>query len=331
LNAGLYAVTDLTLDMDTAATKGVWRLLPYFSEVLPVHAALLHTGKVLFFAASGNNAFRFFSNLFGSEANKIYTSVVWDPTKNVLDNGTFDHPPTLRRANGAVIDFFCCGHTFLADGRILVAGGTEDYDKVIVNNQMQDAGHGFKGTREAIVFDPVPERWTQIQPMTRGRWYPAILMLDDKRVLAFSGLDEQGNGPNNNTIEINTDPDHAAWQKTRDFDLPLYPHLFQLEDGRLFYTGGKMDTEGDSVPFVFDPINRTGAVLIKDLTDIGRCNQCASAIMPPAQDQRIMILGGGPEDPENANAPRGIATKRTQIINFKQANPAYVPPQNLNH
>lgn len=59
LNAGLFAVTDLLLDIDTAATKGIWRLLPYFSEVLPVHAALLHTGKVLFFAGSGNNAFRF--------------------------------------------------------------------------------------------------------------------------------------------------------------------------------------------------------------------------------------------------------------------------------
>ena len=45
LNAGRYALTDLTLDIDTAATKGVWRLLPYFSKVLPVHAALLHTGK----------------------------------------------------------------------------------------------------------------------------------------------------------------------------------------------------------------------------------------------------------------------------------------------
>ena len=59
LNKGLFAVTELTLDIDTAATKGVWRLLPYLSEVLPVHAALLHTGKVLFFAGSGNNAFRF--------------------------------------------------------------------------------------------------------------------------------------------------------------------------------------------------------------------------------------------------------------------------------
>jgi hypothetical protein len=41
--------------------------LPYFSEVLPVHTALLHTGKVLFFAGSGNNAFRFRPAFLGDE------------------------------------------------------------------------------------------------------------------------------------------------------------------------------------------------------------------------------------------------------------------------
>ena len=331
LNAGLFAVIDLTLDIDAAATKGVWRLLPYFSEVLPVHAGLLHTGKVLFFAASGNNAFRFFSPKFGSEPDKTYTSVVWDPTKNVFDNQTFDHPPTLRRANGKVIDFFCCGHTLLADGRIVVGGGTEDYDKKIVNGQAQDAGHGFKGTREAIIFDPLTERWTVIQQMTRGRWYPTLLTLSDGTVIATSGLDEQGNGPANNTFEKLSTPDGGAWQKTRDFDLPLYPHLFQLADGRLFYTGGKMDTKGDSVPLVFDPVNPTASVLIQGLGAVGQCNQCASVLMPPADNQRFMILGGGPEDPDDPNAPRGIATQRVQVIDFKAANAVYQNKKPLNH
>jgi hypothetical protein len=38
-----------------------------------------------------------------------------------------------------------------------------------------------------------------------------------------------------------------VWQKTRDFTLPLNPHLFPRANGRLFHTGGKMDSEGDSV------------------------------------------------------------------------------------
>ena len=309
VNAGRFAIADLILDIDTAATKGVWRLLPYFSQVLPVHAALLHTGKLLFFAGSGNNVFRFKSGDFGNEAKQIYTSVVWDPTKSVFDNTTFDHPPTLRRPDGSVIDYFCCGHTFLADGRVLVAGGTIKYDVAIVNNAMQPAPDGgFRGTRDTLIFDPDDEKWTPVQAMTRGRWYPTIITLSDGTVIAASGLDQNGAGPGGNTLERNTDPDHAAWGKTRDFDLPLYPHLFQLRNGQLFYTGGKMDTDGDSDPLAFDPVNATNANVIQGLTDRGNCNQCASVMMPPAQDQKFMILGGGPEDEGPCDCPLPIVS-----------------------
>ena len=261
--------------------------------------------------------------IHGVEAKQIYTSVVWDPTKNVFDNGTFDHPPTLRRAaDNTVIDFFCCGHTFLPDGRVLVAGGSKDYDNLIVNGHMQATGKGFLGNREALLFDPASERWTPVQAMAHGRWYPTLLLMADGRALAFSGLNEHGGeGNQNNTIEVNANP-AAAWQKTRDFALPLYPHLFQLADGRVFFTGGKMDTQGDSVPLTFDPINATPAKVIANLADPASCNQCASVIMPPAQDQRFMILGGGPEDPDDPNAPRGIATHRVQVVDFKAAVPS---------
>jgi hypothetical protein len=330
LNAGLYAVTDLVLDIDTATTKGVWRLLPYFSQVLPVHAALLHTGKVLFFAGSGNNAFRFGSPDFGNVAKQIYTSVLWDPNKSVFDNNTFIHPPTLKRSNGTVIDYFCCGHTFLSDGRVLVVGGTIKYDVNIVNGEMQPAPNGFEGIRDTLIFDPDPlkESWTAEQLMAHGRWYPTVIMLSDGSALVASGLDETGQGNSNDTFERNLDPANAAWTKTRDFALPLYPHLFQLGDGRLFYTGGKMDTAGDSVPLVFDPINATPSTVINGLTDQADCNQCASVILPPAHDQQFMILGGGPEDDGPVRQP---ATHRVATIDFKSVNPAYHAKSALNH
>src|SRR5437773_1552934 len=328
LKAGLFAITDLTLDIDTAAAKGIWRLLPYPSQVLPVHAGLLHTGKVLFFAGSGNSAFRFTSADFGNEARQVFTSVVWDPVKSVFDSRTFTHPPTLRRANGSVVDFFCCGHTVLSDGRILVAGGTGGYDKVIVNGVMHDGGHGFAGTRDVAVFDPVQERWTAVRPLAHGRWYPTILMLKDGAVLAASGLDEHGDGHANNTLERAADPERAAWATTRDFNLPLYPHLFPLADGRLVYTGGKMDTVGDSVPFLFDPVHPTASPVIDGLTDAGQCNQSASVVLPPAQAYRFMILGGGPEDD---TAERGQATRRVAVVDCAAAKPVYQTRARLNH
>jgi hypothetical protein len=327
LNAGLYAVTDLILDIDTAATKGVWRLLPYFSEVLPVHAALLHTGKVLFFAGSGNNAFRFSSPDFGSVVKEIYTSVVWDPNKSVFDNNTFIHPPTLKRADGSVVDYFCCGHTFLSDGRVLVAGGTLQYDVL----QPPGRGKGFEGIRDTVIFDPDPlkENWTAAELMAHGRWYPTVVLLSDGSALVASGLDETGLADHrNNTFERNVDPGNVAWVQTRDFDTKsLYPHLFQLADGRLFYTGGKMDTEGASDALVFDPVNATQAVVLQ-VPDPANCNQCASVILPPAQDQKFMILGGGPEDEGPVRQP---ATHRVAIIDLKSANPAYHTKSALNH
>ncbi len=54
-NGGFYRVLDLDTD---PATAGSWEELPFHSEVLAVHAALLPTGKVMFFAGSGNVAQR---------------------------------------------------------------------------------------------------------------------------------------------------------------------------------------------------------------------------------------------------------------------------------
>ncbi len=331
LNRGMFRADDFVIDLDDAKDKGVWRLLPFFSEVLPVHAAVLHTGKVLFFAGSGNNAFRFNSPDFGNVAKGIFTSVVWDPA-----SGTFSHPATAFRTDGShrPIDFFCGGHCFLPDGRILVAGGSLAYDTDIVNGQAQPANHGFKGTRDALIFDPAGGggvgAWTIIQSMAHGRWYPTLLMLGDGRVVAFSGLDEKGANPldvnaqaTSKDLEINDAPDTAAWRTTREFRLPLYPHLFLLRDGGLFHTGGKMDSDGDSFPMIFDPLQATGAVGVGGLTELNSCNQSASVILPPAQSQKFMIIGGGPEDENEATDRVAIADLSAVPANFIIARPMH--------
>src|SRR5262249_46532707 len=86
-NAGYYRI--LLLDEDPAR-DGRWEL-SFYSGVLAVHAALLHTGKVLIFAGSGSSATRFASPDFGNMAKGIYTSVVWDPLAPPPNN--FAHPP----------------------------------------------------------------------------------------------------------------------------------------------------------------------------------------------------------------------------------------------
>ena len=57
--AGLMgAVLSLSLSVDSAeaqATEGSWTVLPYLMAVNPIHATVLHTGKVLIVSGSEND------------------------------------------------------------------------------------------------------------------------------------------------------------------------------------------------------------------------------------------------------------------------------------
>lgn len=55
---------------------GTWDVLAFNSEVLAIHAAMRHTGRVLFFSGSGNNTARVADHDFGDVAAGLYTSVV---------------------------------------------------------------------------------------------------------------------------------------------------------------------------------------------------------------------------------------------------------------
>ena len=301
-NAGLYEVLDLDPD---PARDGAWELLPFHSGVLAVHTALLPSGKVLFFAGSGSSAVRFDSPLFGSEADGIFMSVVWDPPGN-----QFSHPPTLRTPAGAPFDFFCGGDAFLPDGRMISAGGTLDYNP-------------FKGRNDVAIFDFTTETWSFAAPMAHGRWYPTLTARGDGRGLATTGLNEAGNG-HNQQLELYTAA-NDAWQATgfaAGFPgLPLYAHLFLLDDGRIFFSGGRMDDPLDVQPGIFDLTqNPVPTVAVPDLLEPDFRNQSASVILPPAQDQRVMVIGGGPVGKQDQTDATGAAS----IADLSQAGPHYV-------
>ncbi len=100
--------------------------------------------------------------------------------------------------------------------------------------------------------------------------------------------------------------------------------MYLMSDGRMFYSGAH--TFGNGLP-------GTGASLynwqtaqmwdvpglrLKDLRD-----QAGSVLLGPAQDQRVMIVGGG-NTQTNADA-----TNLVDIIDLKQANPTYLPGPDL--
>ncbi|MEY2932477.1 MAG: hypothetical protein RL033_3226 [Pseudomonadota bacterium] len=306
-NAGYVRV--LPLD-EVPARDGTWELLKFDSGVLAVHAALLPQGKVLFFAGSGSSQKRFAAAEFGDAAKGIFTSVVWDPA--AAPPGNFSHPPTLVAAGDhRPFDFFCGGDTFLPDGRLLSAGGTLGYNP-------------FQGRVDACVFDPTTEKWSFVAKMAHGRWYPSLVTLGDGRVLAATGLTEGKNFEHNETLEVYSSATNAWTVKhfAPGFpSLPLYAHLFQLADGRVFFNGGHMDDELRLEPCVIDltknPLQTTP---IFGINERDMRNQSASVLLPPAQDQRIMLIGGGPDGKQD----KTDAIDNVDIVDFKDPAPHFV-------
>jgi hypothetical protein len=302
-NAGLYELLELDPD---PARDGAWELLAFHSGVLAVHAGLLPDGKVLFFAGSGNSGVRFNSPLFGDEDQGIFTSVVWDPPGN-----DFAHPPTLRTADGRPFDFFCGGDGFLPDGRLLSAGGTLDYGP-------------FKGRRDVAVFDLTTQQWSFAAPMEHGRWYPTLIPLGDGRMLATTGLNEAGTGRNNalETYSAATNTWQAQHFAAGFPGLPLYAHLFLLADGRVFFSGGRMDDPLDVQPRILDLTqNPVPTRPVPDLLAPDSRNQSASVLLPPAQTQQVLICGGGPV----GKVDQTDATDAVSIVDLTVADPHYVP------
>ena len=311
-NAGYYRL--LPLDA-VPARDGKWELLPFHSEVLPVHLALLPKGHVLFFAGSGSSATRFNAPDFGNVAHGIFTSVVWDPTAALPAN--FAHPPTLMAPNHRPFDFFCGGDTFLADGRLLSAGGTGHYNP-------------FTGRNDACVFDPLAESWSFVKPMAHGRWYPTVITLGNGQALAATGLTEDFAEPHNNTLEI-YDPAHNTWKMLHFPNgfpgLPLYAHLFQMADGRIFFDGGRMDDDLAVDPCLIDLTHDPVQIQpVFGMAGGGMRNQSASVLLPPAQDQRVMIIGGGPAGKPN----KTDAIDDVDVVDLRNPNPHFEPAPPLN-
>ena len=294
-----------------SATQGSWEVLPYQSPVLPVHAALLSPGadgraKVLFIAGSGND-----SNNTGC----TNCSAVWD-----YEQGTFFQPQTPLNSAGTPIDFFCAGHSFLADGRLLVMGGTEQYDP-------------FQGLSDTLAFNPQTLDWTIVQSMAGGRWYPTAVTLRDGNVFACSGKEENGlldtypeiYSPSIGWSVVNPTPNPPT------SPLAMYSHIFLLRDGRLFYSGGYFDSNNGVSPRILTLPIPPGAIAeqpVSGLTDLNSRDQSASVLLPPAHEQRVMIMGGG-------NGFYGTATKSVDIVQLSTAeravsNPTYQVAPALN-
>lgn len=204
--------------------------------ILAVHAALLRTGKIVYFGGDQHDG-------------GLNAAGDVDHTR-LFDCAT--HGITAITGLPGNSDLFCAGHAQLADGRILAAGGTRKWG----GGGIHPPGH-FIGLRDAYLFDPSDDQWhatgklvtqrtSEVGPgldieKTGGKWYPTLITMPDGRVLAVSGHPEVDDSRhNNNSLEL-YDPATGSWSivgsvdygniDTVDARRYEYPRLHVLPEG----------------------------------------------------------------------------------------------------
>lgn len=152
-----------------------------------VHAALLSGGKVLWLQGSASQ------HQFTVGP---YKHGIWNP------DGTFSNTDTLPD------DLFCCGMATLANGNVLLCGGTSAFDgpfgfpKTSPNGKWAGGKYSYEADfNSGLIVGTGTE-------MAHGRWYPTAVQLPDNKVCVMQGLDEYG--INNRLVEF-YDPADKSW------------------------------------------------------------------------------------------------------------------------
>ena len=269
----IQAGIDVSVNSDESVI-GLWEG-PYAWPLVAIHSLLLPTGKVLQYSFPGDTL--------------IARCYVWDPVSL-----TFTSVPVNR-------PLFCSGHSFLADGRLLVTGG----------NGPAPEGE-FRGIKDTHIFDPFSETWTRIEDMADGRWYPTNVTLADGSVLVFSGLDEL-TGAINTDIERNHPDDSSGWQIVSQVSLPLFPRIHMLSSGDIFYSGPS------AIGGIYSIETNSWYGIV--YSDYPNRYDGLSVLLPQGTDQ-VMIIGGRSDT---------VVTATAEIINLQDSIPQwrYTQPMNF--
>jgi galactose oxidase len=257
-------------DLTGPGTVGKWQILTNKVPINPVHAAVMHNGKVLMI--EGKNTVP-------------PLAAIWDPATQVAT--TFAITYTM----------FCDAMVVLPDGRPFVMGGTLQFTPA------------FTGQPLTAAYDLTTGVFTNQASMADGRWYPTGTVLDDGRVMVFSGQDD-GNGDTNKAVEFFTaNSGIGSWSQEfiANWTPPLYPRMHLLPDGDVFYSGS------GTLSKFFNPATQVWSDGPTTILPTARVYG-SSVLLPlsPANgyDPKVMILGGGKFDTTTA------ATDTTEIVDL---------------
>lgn len=277
------------------------------TNTLVAHAALLHNGLVLFLKAS---------------CTPPGETILWDPSDET--NPIFTSP-----SNEPDVNLYCCGHSFLSDGKLLVVGGGGEFTPTV--------------TDTAWTFDPGSGggagEWTQTAGnMSVPRWYPTAVTLGGGRVLVASGREyAPPTHPYIDTLEIYQESTGTfvpvsgppADPTAANRDLPrLYPGLHLLTGGEVFYSRTGWRDTGGTEPVQSSYFKLMGPttghwVEIDDLMDFPERTEGMSVTLlepggPHGWMAKVMVIGGGEIN------TTGQST--AEIIHTAALTPVWEPP-----
>jgi hypothetical protein len=235
-----------------AAQVGSWTA-PQQLGTIGIHAALMHTGKVLFWWYP-----------LGTATNS--PAVLYDYATGAIKDVTIPFDG----------DFFCSGATILKDGRLLVIGG-------LLGNPYPHVPD--KGIPQTAIFDPASETWSQGPNMNFGRWYPTAVEMSDGKVLALTGKDETATAivlPME-TYDISTNlwttlPATANIGRLSD----TYLKMKLLPSGKIFMAGSNAQT------MIFNPLTNRWSPSAR--MNFGNRYHGASTLLPGLT--KILTAGG---------------------------------------
>jgi hypothetical protein len=290
---------------------GEWTQAPFPLPNYAIHAALLPTGKVLFFGYPPRSP-------DGTRAN-YGKAALWDPAAGTGPAAFEDVPPPQIDADGdgnlEVAPIYCAGQAPLANGSLLVTGGN-----VVWPSKPGDQYTDYAGLDTVFTFDPWSETWIRQPDSDQGRWYPSAVRMADGRMLIFGGYTETAPGAHLGTEVEVFDPSADPGGVGTITPVPsasrtgtLYPHLFLLPDSSILLAGPQstdsaiLDTSDFTWTGLPSPLHRNGG---------------AAVLMPgtPGGSWKVLAIGG--YGPSGGN-PFTPARNSTEVLNAKVADPSW--------
>ncbi|HJR19152.1 MAG TPA: galactose oxidase-like domain-containing protein [Actinomycetota bacterium] len=222
-------------------------------------------------------------------------------------------PPDDPAENDA--DMFCSDLVQLADGRILIAGGTDFYAQPNVPYDVPVIGGWgvpeLEGLRNSRIYDPKTGTFTKTAPMKYGRWYPTLVTLPNGDAWVASGVTKLVKNTQASQVRRTETFSLKTMKWTENYtsmasenSLPLYARVHLMPNGKIFYNGvGQMNGFGPTGWAVDEALwalaqfynIETKQWEMVGPTAFGIRGGAFSTLLPlkPPYDKGTLLIGGG--------------------------------------